>query len=129
VLCLQQHKANRGEPFDPVRTGGDHVGLRVTSREELDEWAELFAKNDVVQSPIADREYGSVLCFKDPDGILWRCSFASTTRDRLPQAAQAAELRAAQRLVGDPRENPVNVETHCRSLSRIRWVARAPFTA
>ena len=37
VLCLQQHKANRGEPFAPVRTGGDHIGLRVDSREELDE--------------------------------------------------------------------------------------------
>src|SRR5436309_7775285 len=27
VLCLQQHKANRGEEFDPTRTGGDHLGL------------------------------------------------------------------------------------------------------
>jgi glyoxylase I family protein len=24
---------------------------------------------DVVHSPIVDREYGSVLCFKDPDRI------------------------------------------------------------
>ena len=28
-----------------------------------------FARNDVTYSPIADRPYGSVLCFKDPDGI------------------------------------------------------------
>lgn len=69
VLCLQQHKANRGEPFDPVRTGGDHIGLRVDSRQELDEWTAWFAKHDVVHSPVADRSYGSVLCFKDPDGI------------------------------------------------------------
>lgn len=69
VLCLQQHKANGGEPFDPVRTGGDHLGLKVDSREELDEWTAWFAKNDVVHSPVADRPYGSVLCFKDPDGI------------------------------------------------------------
>ena len=69
VLCLQQHKANRGEVFDPSRTGGDHLGLKVSSREELDEWAAWFAEKDVVASPIADRPYGSVLCFKDPDGI------------------------------------------------------------
>ena len=69
VLCLQQHTTNRGELFDPVRTGGDHLGLKVESRDELDEWAAWFAENDVVHSPIADRPYGSVLCFKDPDGI------------------------------------------------------------
>ncbi|MBW3574007.1 MAG: VOC family protein [Actinobacteria bacterium] len=69
VLCLQQHKANRGEPFDPVRTGADHVGLKVDARKELDEWTAWFAENDVVHSPVADRPYGSVLCFKDPDGI------------------------------------------------------------
>ena len=69
VLCLQQHTGNRGEPFDPVRTGGDHIGLKVKSREHLDEWTAWFAENDVIHSPIADRPYGSVLCFKDPDGI------------------------------------------------------------
>lgn len=69
VLCLQQHTTNRGELFDPVRTGGDHLGLKVETRAALDEWVSLFADNDVVHSPIADRPYGSVLCFKDPDGI------------------------------------------------------------
>ena len=69
VLCLQQHKANKGETFDPTRTGGDHVGLKVDSRDRLDEWAAWFAANDVISSPVAERPYGAVLCFKDPDGI------------------------------------------------------------
>ena len=69
VLCLQQHNANRGEPFDPTRTGGDHVGLKVASRQDLDEWTAWFEKHDVVHSPVAERPYGAVLCFKDPDGI------------------------------------------------------------
>jgi glyoxylase I family protein len=69
VLCLQQHMANQGEPFDPARTGGDHVALRVDRREELDDWTTWLAENQVIQSPVADRPYGSVLCFKDPDGI------------------------------------------------------------
>ena len=67
ILCLQQHKANRGEEFDPTRTGGDHLGLKVTSRDALEEWERWFEKHDVVHSPIADRSYGSVLCFKDLD--------------------------------------------------------------
>ena len=69
ILCLQQHRSNRGEEFDPTRTGGDHVGLRVESRADLDEWERWFDKNDVVYTPTVNREYGSVLCFKDPDGI------------------------------------------------------------
>jgi glyoxylase I family protein len=69
VLCLQQHKANRGEPFDPSRTGGDHLPLKASSRDALDEWSAWFAENGVVHSTVADRAYGSVLTFKDPDGI------------------------------------------------------------
>ena len=69
ILCLQQHRSNQGEEFDPARTGGDHVGVRVESRADLDEWMLWFEKLDVVHSPVVDREYGSVLCFKDPDRI------------------------------------------------------------
>ena len=67
VLCLQQHKANQGEEFDPIRTGGDHLGLKVDSREQLDSWAAWFEEQGVVHSPIVDETYGSVLTFKDPD--------------------------------------------------------------
>ena len=67
ILCLQQHEGNRGEEFDPVRTGGDHVGFRVESRADLDEWERWFEKHDVEHTPTVDRPYGSVLCFKDPD--------------------------------------------------------------
>ena len=67
VLCLQQHKANQGEEFDPVRTGADHLALKVQTREELDSWATWFASQGVTHSPVVDERYGSVLCFKDPD--------------------------------------------------------------
>ncbi len=69
IFCLQQHRANRGEEFDPTRTGGDHVALRVGRREELDEWERWFEKKEVVHSSVVDRAYGSVLCLKDPDGF------------------------------------------------------------
>lgn len=67
VLCLQQHKANQAEEFDPARTGADHLALKVQSREELDAWAAWFARQDVTHSAVVDERYGSVLCFKDPD--------------------------------------------------------------
>ena len=67
ILCLQQHRSNRGEEFDPTRTGGDHIGFKVTSRADLDEWERWFEKRDVAYTPTVDRDYGSVLTFRDPD--------------------------------------------------------------
>jgi glyoxylase I family protein len=68
VIEFQQHDANRGEPFDPRRTGLDHIGFKVADRDTLVRWQEHFASLDVDHTPIADREYGSVLTFRDPDG-------------------------------------------------------------
>jgi glyoxylase I family protein len=69
IIEFQQHDANRGEPFDPVRTGFDHMGFKVEDRAELDKWQARFAQLDVPYTPIVDAEYGSVLTFRDPDGI------------------------------------------------------------
>ncbi|WP_219420117.1 VOC family protein [Pseudonocardia nigra] len=67
VLCLQQHHANAGEPADPARTGADHIAFRIGSRAELDEWAQRLDALGVPHSPVADRDYGAVLCLRDPD--------------------------------------------------------------
>ena len=76
ILCLQQHWANPGQPFDPRHTGADHLAFRVGSREELDEWLARLAELGVTHSPVVDAGYGSVLCLRDPDGIqlelFWR---------------------------------------------------------
>lgn len=69
IVGLQQHDANAGEAFDPVRTGADHLAFRVGSRAELDDWQQFLAERGVTHSPIADESYGSVLCLRDPDGI------------------------------------------------------------
>lgn len=69
AIEFQQHDANEGETFDPTRTGFDHMGLKVDSREELDEWQAHFERLGVEHTPVVDREYGSVLTFKDPDRI------------------------------------------------------------
>jgi glyoxylase I family protein len=69
VLEFQQHDANPGDRFDPRRTGLDHIGFQVRSRSELDDWAEHLDRLGVDFSPVADRDYGSVLTFRHPDGI------------------------------------------------------------
>jgi glyoxylase I family protein len=69
VLEVQQHDANRGERFDPVRTGFDHLGFMVSDPAELDGWQDHFAELGVDFTPTVHREYGSVLTFRDPDGL------------------------------------------------------------
>jgi hypothetical protein len=59
----------QGETFDPVRTGFDHMGLAVASRDELVDWQTHFERHGVTHTPVVDRDYGSVLTFKDPDRI------------------------------------------------------------
>ena len=75
VIEFQQHDGNQGEAFDPLRTGFDHMGFKVDSRAELDEWLTRFEQLGVTHSPIAEREYGAVLAFKDPDGIQFEMFF------------------------------------------------------
>lgn len=69
VIEFQQHAANQGETFDPARTGFDHMGLLVDSRSALDGWQAHFEAKGVRHTPVVDRPYGSVLTFRDPDGI------------------------------------------------------------
>lgn len=69
AIEFQQHDANAGETFDPVRTGFDHMGLKVDTRAELAAWQQHFDTLGVVHTPVVERDYGSVLTFKDPDGI------------------------------------------------------------
>ena len=69
IIELQQHDRNGGEQFDPARTGFDHMGFKVDDVDALADWEAHFARLGVVHTPTVHREYGSVLTFKDPDGI------------------------------------------------------------
>jgi catechol 2,3-dioxygenase-like lactoylglutathione lyase family enzyme len=79
TVVLHRHDANQNENFMESRTGLDHVGLVVPTREDLEAWQAHLAENGVektdradrplTQSPINDRPYGSVLVFRDPDNI------------------------------------------------------------
>ena len=79
VIVLHQHDAHDGKQFLESRTGLDHVGLGVPSRDDLVAWQAHLEDNGVVraaaadrpltQSAIADEPYGAVLVFRDPDNI------------------------------------------------------------
>ena len=79
VFVLHRHDVSTGKAFHESRTGLDHVGLGVPTRDDLLAWQEHLAGHGVVrtevadrpltQSPIADEPYGSVLVFRDPDNI------------------------------------------------------------
>jgi glyoxylase I family protein len=79
VIALHRHDANGGESFLESRTGLDHAGFVVPTREDLVAWQSHLEEHGVVraeaadraltQSPIADEPYGSVLVFRDPDNI------------------------------------------------------------
>ena len=73
AIEFQEHRANQGEKFDPARTGFDHMGLKVDTREELDRWQAHFEQVGVEHTPVVEKDYGDgpmyVLTFKDPDRI------------------------------------------------------------
>ena len=79
MIVLHRHDANEGELFRESRTGLDHPGFVVPTRDDLVAWQEHLERHGVVrsdtadkpltQSPIADEDYGSVLVFRDPDNI------------------------------------------------------------
>lgn len=78
MIVLHRHDANEGELFLESRTGLDHVGFNVPTRDDLVAWQDHLEKvggvvraevtgKPLTQSPIADEPYGSVLVFRDLD--------------------------------------------------------------
>jgi glyoxylase I family protein len=68
-LGLRQHPGSSGDTFSPERTGLDHASFAVNSRDALVSFEGHLADKGATYSAIVDAPYGSVLSFKDPDGI------------------------------------------------------------
>ena len=68
-IVLNEHPTNAGEPFDPVRTGLDHVGFTVPDRETLEEWVARFEEKGITYSPMTEHDWGWSLNFRDPDDV------------------------------------------------------------
>jgi glyoxylase I family protein len=70
ALCLQAHKANEGERFDPRRTGLDHLALAVESIDELERYAARLTELGIDHSGIRPiTGFGHFIELRDPDGI------------------------------------------------------------
>lgn len=69
-LCLQEHRSNPRVPFDPTRTGLDHLALAVSSIEELQAWAQRLTSARVQHSGVKPLPgFGDLIELHDPDGI------------------------------------------------------------
>ncbi len=75
VTGLRQYHSRPGGAFDEFRTGLDHFAFAVADRAALEAWeAELRRRGDIDFTPIAETPIGTVIVFRDPDGIqleLW----------------------------------------------------------
>jgi glyoxylase I family protein len=71
-IGLHTNTGNDGNPFDEARTGMDHVGFNVASRERLETWIawldELGIEHTGIRSGDAPSPWAS-LVFRDPDNI------------------------------------------------------------
>jgi glyoxylase I family protein len=69
LIGLRQYLNQPHDHFDEFRTGMDHLAFGVSSRAELEAWVPELESRGVTFSPIADTPIGSVVVFRDPDGI------------------------------------------------------------
>lgn len=70
VAGLRQYHSAPSDQFDAFRTGLDHFAFAVADREALEACeTELRRRGDITFTPIAETPIGSVICFRDPDGI------------------------------------------------------------
>ncbi len=69
VVGLVEFAARDSDSFSPRRTGLDHLCFAVASREALDEWQQRLDAYGVEHSGIGGTGAGTMLNFKDPNGI------------------------------------------------------------
>lgn len=71
ALCLQAHRANLGNGFDPRQTGLDHISFAVGSVEDLHAFAGHLDGAGVEHSGVKPLPgFGDFIELRDPDGIL-----------------------------------------------------------
>jgi glyoxylase I family protein len=88
IVDLHEHEANRGESFEPSRTGLDHLALAADSYDEVDAWVRWLDSRGIPHSDVRDSSgFGALFDFVDPDGIQIEISFLD--RDMLRQASTA----------------------------------------
>ena len=68
-IGLVELGASAHDEFTPFRTGLDHLCFRVPTDEDLEAWDKRLSDRGVDHSGILPTPFGSIINFKDPDGI------------------------------------------------------------
>ena len=72
AIGLHHNESNQGEEFDEVRTGLDHISLKVDGREGLQTWADWLDSLEIAHSGIQSKKEPfvySTIVFRDIDNI------------------------------------------------------------
>lgn len=70
ILTLTQHDDGSGDRFSEVRTGMDHVALRVRNRDDLDELLRRLDERGTGHSELKSTGPGNAMVtLRDPDNI------------------------------------------------------------
>jgi len=69
LMGVREYRDGSGDRFDEFRTGLDHLAFAVPDRPELDAWEAELARRSIAYTPVKETPIGSVLVFRDPDGI------------------------------------------------------------
>jgi glyoxylase I family protein len=69
VLSVVTHDVPLSGAFDERRVGLDHLGFKVTDRDELERWVTHLAAKGLSHSGIIDIGFGPTVVFRDPDNI------------------------------------------------------------
>jgi glyoxylase I family protein len=82
-LCLVGHHDNRGDPFNELVTGLDHLEFLVDERRDLEEWVAQLDELGIAHSglKVAPASKNAMVTFRDPDNIQLELFWKATDRE------------------------------------------------
>jgi glyoxylase I family protein len=100
VTVMTHDGTATNDAFDERRVGLDHLGFRVSDRDELQRWVTHFDAMGVPHTGIIDTGFGPTVVFRDPDNMQLEL-YVHQNFDKLPLSdADSAEaqqtLKSAQ---------------------------------
>jgi glyoxylase I family protein len=69
VTVMTHDGTAKNDAFDELRVGLDHLGFRVSDRDELQRWVTHLDAKGVSHTGIIDTGYGPTVVFRDPDNM------------------------------------------------------------
>lgn len=69
LFGLVEHSGRSTGTFDPSSTGLDHLAFSVAGRADIDDWQGRLEELGIEHSTPVDLPLGTILNFRDPDGI------------------------------------------------------------